>query len=60
LDYFCVKVAERPYLFYSELFQFFIRGEPDFQRVNPKNNIGAKIIAIAKFKIPIITLQREI
>jgi hypothetical protein len=53
-------VAERPYLFYSELFQFFIRGEPDFQRVNPKNNIGAKITAIAKFKIPIITLQREI
>lgn len=32
LQYFCQKIAERPYLFDSDIFQTFIRGDPDFER----------------------------
>ena len=33
LHYFCQKIAEKPFLFDSDIFQTFIRGDPDFQRV---------------------------
>ncbi|CAM6005552.1 unnamed protein product [Sphagnum balticum] len=32
LNYFCVKIAERPYMFDSDIFQTFIRGDRDFER----------------------------
>lgn len=33
LNYFTQKIAERPYLFDSDIFQTFLRGDPDFERV---------------------------
>jgi hypothetical protein len=34
LKYFCQGVAIRPYLYYCDLFQIFLRGGPDFETVN--------------------------
>ena len=33
LHYFCQKIAERPFMFDSDIFQTFVRGDPDFERV---------------------------
>lgn len=32
LNYFCDKIAERPYFFYSDVFQLFIRKEGEFDK----------------------------
>jgi len=30
LDYFCQKISVKPFLFDSDIFQTFVRGDPDF------------------------------
>lgn len=32
LNYFCEKIADRPYFFHSDVFQLFIRGSGDFEK----------------------------
>ena len=51
LQYFCNKIVQKPYIFDCDIFQTFLRGDPNFERVTHSITKASRYISSQEYAL---------